>query len=57
MLDWTAKFSRQLLAYVLFGEAVTAGLPAGNLFAEVHRSNMTKQLDSAGSGMAVKGKS
>ena len=42
-------------AYVLFGDAVAAGLPAAELFAEVHRSNMTKELDSAGTGKAVKG--
>ena len=28
--------------YVLLGDAVTAGLPAEELFAEVHASNMTK---------------
>lgn len=44
-------------AYVLFGDAVAAGLPAEKLFAEVHRSNMTKEPDSAGSGKAVKGTS
>lgn len=42
-------------AYVLFGDAVAAGLPAAKLFAEVHRSNMTKVPDSAGSGKAIKG--
>ena len=42
-------------AYVLFGDAVAAGLPAGKLFAEVHRSNMTKEPDSANIGKAVKG--
>lgn len=42
-------------AYVLLGDAVSAGLPAEKLFAEVHRSNMTKESDSAGSGKAVKG--
>lgn len=42
-------------AYVLFGDAVAAGLPAEKLFAEVHRSNMTKEPDSAGSGKAFKG--
>lgn len=30
-------------AYVLFGDAVTAGLPAGALFQVVHASNMTKK--------------
>jgi predicted HAD superfamily Cof-like phosphohydrolase len=29
-------------AYVLLGDAVAAGLPAEAIFAEVHRSNMTK---------------
>lgn len=29
--------------YVLLGDAVSAGLPAEDLFAEVHRSNMTKE--------------
>lgn len=42
-------------AYVLLGDAVAAGLPAEKLYAEVHRSNMTKEPDSAGSGKAVKG--
>jgi len=42
-------------AYVLFGDAVAGGLPAADLFAEVHRSNMTKEQDSAGTGKAVKG--
>lgn len=40
--------------YVLFGDAVAAGLPAADLFAEVHRSNMTEELDSAGTGKPVK---
>lgn len=44
-------------AYVLFGDAVATGLPAAKLFAEVHRSNMTKEPDSAGSGKAIKGAS
>ncbi len=44
-------------AYVLFGDAVAAGLPVAKLFAEVHRSNMTKEPDSAGSGKAIKGAS
>jgi predicted HAD superfamily Cof-like phosphohydrolase len=30
-------------AYVLMGDAVACGLPAQELFEEVHRSNMTKQ--------------
>lgn len=44
-------------AYVLFGDAVAAGLPAAALFAKVHRSNMTKEPDSANTGKAVKGAS
>ena len=42
-------------AYVLFGDAVAAGLPAAELFAEVHRSNMTKELVADGTGKARKG--
>lgn len=42
-------------AYVLFGDAVAGGLPVDELFTEVHRSNMTKEPDSAGTGKAVKG--
>lgn len=35
--------------YVLLGDAVAAGLPASDIFAEVHRSNMTKAAaDTAG---------
>jgi hypothetical protein len=41
--------------YVLLGDAVVAGLPATEVFFKVHRSNMTKEPDSAGSGKAVKG--
>jgi predicted HAD superfamily Cof-like phosphohydrolase len=41
--------------YVLLGDAVAGGLPAIELFAEVHRSNMTKEPDSAGTGKAIKG--
>ena len=44
-------------AYVLFGDAVATELPAEKLFAEVHRSNMSKEPDSAGSGKAIKGAS
>jgi predicted HAD superfamily Cof-like phosphohydrolase len=44
-------------AYVLLGDAVAAGLPAEKLSAEVHRSNMTKEPDTAGSGKAIKGAS
>lgn len=42
-------------AFVLFGDAVAAGLPAAALFAEVHRSNMTKEPVAGGSGKARKG--
>lgn len=42
-------------AYVLFGDAVATGLPAAALFAEVHRSNMTKEPVAGGSGKARKG--
>lgn len=42
-------------AYVLFGDAVAAGLPAATLFAEVHRSNMTKDPVAGESGKARKG--
>ena len=38
-------------AYVLFGDAVATGLPATELFQEVHRSNMTK----SGTGQTGKG--
>jgi len=42
-------------AYVLFGDAVAAGLPAAPLFTEVHRSNMTKEPVAGESGKARKG--
>ena len=42
-------------AYVLLGDAVASGLPAAELFAEVHRSNMTKDLVADGTGKATKG--
>jgi len=42
-------------AYILFGDAVASGLPATKLFAEVHRSNMTKEPCAADSGKAIKG--
>lgn len=42
-------------AYVLFGDAVATGLPTSRLFAEIHRSNMTKEPDPNGTGKAVKG--
>ncbi|WP_339912349.1 nucleoside triphosphate pyrophosphohydrolase family protein [Symmachiella dynata] len=42
-------------AYVLFGDAVAAGLSATGLFDEVHRSNMTKESDLLRIGKAIKG--
>ena len=43
-------------AYVLFGDAVATGLPAAALFAEVHKSNMTKQFGvRTGVGKAFRG--
>ena len=43
-------------AYVLFGDAVACGLPAQELFEEVHRSNMTKQYGvRTGVGKAYRG--
>jgi predicted HAD superfamily Cof-like phosphohydrolase len=42
-------------AYVLLGDAAASGLPAAELFAEVHRSNMTKDLVADGTGKATKG--
>lgn len=44
-------------AYVLFSDAVAAGLPAEALFDEVHRSNMTKEPSPFGDGKAIKGAS
>ena len=44
-------------SYVLLGDAVAAGLPAAELFSEVHRSNMTKEPSPNESGKAVKGPS
>ena len=41
--------------YVLLGGAVASGRPAAESFAEVHRSNMTKELVADGTGMARKG--
>lgn len=35
-------------AYVLFGDAVTAGLPTSLIFDEVHRSNLSKEPHSSG---------
>ena len=42
-------------AYVLFGDAVAAGLPAAALFEEVHCSNMTKEPAPMQTGKAIKG--
>lgn len=42
-------------AYVLLGDAVATGLPAGSLFAAVHASNATKSPAPSGDGKAVKG--
>lgn len=33
------------LLYVTFGAALTYGIPIGEIFAEVHRSNMTKSME------------
>jgi hypothetical protein len=42
--------------YVLLGDAVAASLPAAAIFAEIHRSNMTKAGPSAsGNGKGSKG--
>lgn len=43
-------------AYVLFGDAVASGLPASQLFQEVHRSNMSKSAVGQ-TGKGIKGKS
>lgn len=43
-------------AYVLFGDAVESGLPATQLFQEVHRSNMSKSAVGR-SGKGIKGAS
>jgi predicted HAD superfamily Cof-like phosphohydrolase len=42
-------------AYLLYGDAVATGLPAAELFAEVHSSNLTKQIVTDGSGKGIKG--
>lgn len=41
------------LLYVTYGAALHFGIPIEAVFAEVHRSNMTK--DAAGDGKAIKG--
>jgi predicted HAD superfamily Cof-like phosphohydrolase len=42
-------------AYALFGDAVAAGLPTGELFKAVHTSNLTKTAPATSGGKAVKG--
>ncbi|WP_339911530.1 hypothetical protein [Symmachiella dynata] len=42
-------------AYVLFGDAIAAGLPVVLIFQEVHRSNMTKEPDPLRTGKVIKG--
>lgn len=42
-------------AYVLFGDAVATGLPAEELFSEIHDSNMSKEVVAGRAGKAVKG--
>jgi predicted HAD superfamily Cof-like phosphohydrolase len=41
--------------YVLLGDAVVTGLPAESLFAEIHRSNLTKEAQTDWPGKALKG--
>jgi len=66
LAEWTEAYvSRDLVAaadawadraYVLFGDAVACGFPAEELFAEVHRSNMSKQFGvRTGLGKAYRG--
>ena len=66
LAEWTeAHVNRDLVAaadawadraYVLFGDAVACGLPAQELFEEVHRSNMSKQFGvRTGLGKAYRG--
>jgi len=65
LAEWLTAHSQQDLvaaadawadrAFILIGDAVASGLPVADLFAEVHRSNMTKEACVAGSGKAVKG--
>jgi phosphoribosyl-ATP pyrophosphohydrolase len=42
------------LLYVTFGTALAFGIPMDRIFAEVHRSNMTKSYEKKG-GKSVKG--
>lgn len=59
--DWIAVDTVEVadaladLLYVVFGAAITFGIPIGKVFAEVHRSNMTKSLDKNKLGKTVKG--
>ncbi|NLS90778.1 MAG: hypothetical protein GXX96_01155 [Planctomycetaceae bacterium] len=66
LAEWTEAYvSRDLVAaadawadraYVLMGDAVACGFPAEELFAEVHRSNLTKQFGvRTGLGKAYRG--
>jgi len=43
------------LLYVVFGTAVSYGIPIDEVFKEVHRSNMTKTLDKDNGGKTMKG--
>ena len=43
------------LLYVVFGTAVSYGIPIDEVFKEVHRSNMTKTLDKDQGGKTIKG--
>jgi len=66
LAEWAAAHAKRDLvaaadawadrAYVLVGDAVACGLPAQELFGEVHRSNMTKQFGvRTGLGKAYRG--
>lgn len=43
------------LLYVVYGTAVEAGIPLDEVFAEVHRSNMTKSQSKDSGGKIMKG--
>ena len=45
------------LLYVVFGTAVSYGIPIDEVFSEVHRSNMSKSMDKNEIGKTVKGES